>query len=234
MSSKRHWTILVGGGHAAGKKSVCKSLTQSLTDMSRESDLGLTVKTLHLKDHTKPGANGPRAVDFDTVYDLILKTEESNNSVAESDKHTVLIIEGNYALFDERIRDRAIMKVFVHTDPDSRLSQWILRDANDSKELLPGILDEYLTRARPEFNQYISPTRQFADVVMPRGCEETAVKVVATGVYFRLREGLTEESDKQLSSSVTSLLNDSDATKSRFDIRKESFADQTGRFYELS
>lgn len=239
---------MVGGGQAAGKASVGNRLKEILASMSQENDFALDVKIVNLKDYTKEGEGGPSVVDFDGVLDLINKNDEANEALIEKNVRgpgvqpfLVLVVVGNYALYDERIRDRAVMKVFVHTDPDARLSQWILRDANDDKDLLPGILDEYLSKARPEFQQYISPTRQYADVVTPRGCEETAVHAVATGVFFRLREELVDDSADGFSnglansgiSSVASLL-DTDSSRSQFDIRRESFTGNAGQFYELS
>lgn len=219
----RHWLVLVAGGHAAGKKVVCKDLESSLKSVVSD-DLPVDVETIHMADYFKDVENsdGPEKQDFTS-----LKAELKNKQV-QAHHQLITIVEGLYALYDQEIRDMAIMKVFVDSDADTRLSRWILRDIGDDQNKLGGILDNYLNHARPEMNQYVAPTKQYADVILPRGSEESGVQLISTGVYDRIREESLDHTAVQ-SGAATPLLG-----QSVVNLQKESYMEQSQRFYDLS
>lgn len=65
------------------------------------------------------------------------------------------------------------MKVFVDTDSDIRLVRRLQRDIMERGRDIVGVIKQYNKFVKPAFEQYIEPTVQVADIVVPRG--ETAL-----------------------------------------------------------
>lgn len=61
------------------------------------------------------------------------------------------------------------MKVFVDTDSDIRLIRRLKRDISQRGRNISGIIKQYNKFVKPAFEQYIEPTVQSADIVVPRG-----------------------------------------------------------------
>lgn len=128
----RPWVVLVAGGHAAGKKTVCKDLVEAVEKLS-DGGISLHSDVVHLSDY-KVGKRGPKAYDFEKLKQHL-----------DSQEQQMIMVEGLYALYDQQLRDRAVMKVFVDSDADTRLSRWILRDTQGDSSKLGDVLEEVST-----------------------------------------------------------------------------------------
>lgn len=222
------WLVLIGGGHAAGKKVVVNDVTNSLEALATD-ELPMKIEVIHLKDyHHNDNTNdedekkygGPSFLDLDKLKQDLMNFDKDSTPP----HNRVIILEGLYALYDKELRDKAIMKVFVDSDADTRLSRWILRDTSDvsgGESKLESILFTYLNHARPEMNEFIFPTKQFADVILPRGSETTGVQLLATGIYERIKED------------AMNLPTHHGVETPKIDLRKESFLEQNQRYYDL-
>ncbi len=81
----------------------------------------------------------------------------------------VIIIEGIMTLINKRLRDMMDLKVFVDCDPDERLIRNIQRDTIDRGRTVSMVVDRYLEVLKPMHEQFIEPTKRFADVIIPQG-----------------------------------------------------------------
>lgn len=81
----------------------------------------------------------------------------------------IIIFEGILNFVDPRLRALMDIKIFVDTDSDVRLARRLRRDIAERGRDLAGALKQYNTFVKPSFEQYIYPTMQYADLVMPRG-----------------------------------------------------------------
>lgn len=61
------------------------------------------------------------------------------------------------------------MKVFVDTDSDIRLVRRLKRDISERGRDITGVIKQYNKFVKPAFEQYIEPSVQVADIVVPRG-----------------------------------------------------------------
>ena len=78
-------------------------------------------------------------------------------------------------------------KVFVDTDADIRLARRLKRDISERGRELLGVLKQYNTFVKPAFDQYIEPCRHCADIVVPRGGENTvALDLIVNHVHQQL------------------------------------------------
>ena len=101
----------------------------------------------------------------------------------------VILVEGILVFYYPTLRNLFNMKLFVDTDADSRLARRVLRDieerGRDLEHVLhqvPGfnfflslmtLLFQYTTLVKPAFEEFCLPTKKYADVIVPRGAENT-------------------------------------------------------------
>ena len=81
----------------------------------------------------------------------------------------VIIIEGIMSLIDKRLRDLMDLKIFVDTDPDERLIRNIQRDVVERGRTVDMVVDRYLNVLKPMHEQFIEPTKRYADIIIPQG-----------------------------------------------------------------
>lgn len=232
--------ILIGGGHAAGKRTTARLLHDEVA--STLANCNLDIKVIDLKDYDD-GENyicslsKSAAITVGSAATVKLKPSRFNFDRLKQDirndlvttagePQKVIIVHGLYALYDKELRNLSQIKVFIISDPDTRLIRWIRRDVLDeSKNIsLEQVINSYLQGAREEMSNFIFPTKEFADVIMPRGAEMNAVRLILDGILPFLASGY-EGPDKIVSSSNLRPSND---------FLKEKFDDQKGKFYELN
>ncbi|NXI90516.1 UCKL1 protein, partial [Psophia crepitans] len=81
------------------------------------------------------------------------------------------------------------MKVFVDTDSDIRLVRRLQRDIMERGRDIVGVIKQYNKFVKPAFEQYIEPTVQVADIVVPRGGENfVALDLIVQHVHSQLEK----------------------------------------------
>jgi uridine kinase len=83
----------------------------------------------------------------------------------------VIIIEGIMTLLNKKLRDMMDMKIFVDTDSDERLIRNIQRDVVERGRTVDMVVDRYLKVLKPMHEQFIEPTKRYADLIIPQGGE---------------------------------------------------------------
>jgi uridine kinase len=96
----------------------------------------------------------------------------------------VVLFEGILSFWEESVRDLFDMKIFVDTEDDIRLIRRIRRDTKHRGRTLESVLDQYEQFVKPAFDQFIAPTKKFADVVVPRG-ETNTVAISLITMHIR-------------------------------------------------
>lgn len=101
----------------------------------------------------------------------------------------VIMVEGILVLADEIIRRHLNIKIYVDTDPDIRIIRRLRRDVLERGRLLENVLTQYVDTVRPMHQQYIEPTRRFADIVIPEGGNNrVAMDMLITKIQALLRQ----------------------------------------------
>ena len=98
----------------------------------------------------------------------------------------VIIIEGIMTLLNKRLRDIMDLKIFVDADPDERLIRNIQRDTLDRGRTVSMVVERYLEVLKPMHEQFIEPTKRYADLIIPQGGENEK----GIGILCRYIEGL--------------------------------------------
>ncbi|CAN1134004.1 Uridine kinase-like protein 3 [Linum perenne] len=99
----------------------------------------------------------------------------------------VIILEGILILHDSRIRDLMNMKIFVDIDADVRLARRIRRDTGEKGRDIATVLDQYSKFVKPAFDDFILPTKKYADIIIPRGGENhVAIDLIVQHIRTKL------------------------------------------------
>ncbi len=83
----------------------------------------------------------------------------------------VIIIEGIMTLLNKKLRDLMDLKIFVDTDSDERLIRNIQRDIVERGRTVEQVVERYLDVLKPMHEQFIEPTKRYADLIIPQGGE---------------------------------------------------------------
>ena len=73
-------------------------------------------------------------------------------------------------IFDSpRLRELFDIKVFVDTDSDVRLIRRLTRDVKERGRTLESVMHQYLTTVKPMHEEFVEPSKRYADVIVPEG-----------------------------------------------------------------
>ena len=61
------------------------------------------------------------------------------------------------------------IKIFVETDADVRILRRALRDIRDRGRTLESVITQYLTTVKPMHEQFVEPSRKYADIIVLEG-----------------------------------------------------------------
>lgn len=188
--------IGIAGGTGSGKTTVVRKIVDTLpantvavipqdSYYNDQSDLPLEVRKKTNFDH--PDAfewpllahqieelRQGRAIEQPT-YSYLTCTRLPE--MVHVEPHDVIIVEGIMALYDKKLRDLMDLKIFVDAEPDERLLRVIERDIAERGHPLEMLIDKYRNVLKPMHDEFIEPTKQHADIIIPNGGEN--VRAVA-------------------------------------------------------
>ncbi len=192
--------IGIAGGTGCGKTTVVNHILKELP----EGEVGIISQDSYYKDtshlnydeRVKINFDHPRSIDFELLTNHLneLKQGQSiNQPVYSFVKHNrtgdtivthprkVMIIEGILILTNPELRDLFDIKIFVHTDSDERLIRRLKRDISERGRDIEEVLNRYQNTLKPMHEQFIEPTKQYADIIIPNNNYNTvAVNIVKT------------------------------------------------------
>ncbi|MFN8116488.1 MAG: uridine kinase [Bacteroidia bacterium] len=126
------------------------------------------------------------------IYSYITCTRSSETIHIES--KDVILVEGILLFTDKRIRDICNVKVFVDAPADERLLRVIKRDIVERGRNVEQTLERYIDTVKPMHEQFIEPTKRYADIIVPLGGENTvAINILASTIRQKL--GLSKNQD---------------------------------------
>ena len=107
-----------------------------------------------------------RAVDC-PVYDFTVHNR--SDQVIHLVPKSVIMVEGILIFENKALRDLMDIKIFVDTDADIRLCRRIKRDVNKRGRSMESVLLQYQATVKPMHDQYVEPSKKFADLVVLEG-----------------------------------------------------------------
>lgn len=83
----------------------------------------------------------------------------------------VILVEGILVLAERSLRDRIDIKLYVDTPSDIRFVRRLLRDVKSRGRTVESVVEQYITTVRPMHEEFVEPSKRFADLIIPEGGE---------------------------------------------------------------
>lgn len=200
--------IGIAGGTGCGKTTVVNQIINELPNqevgvISQDSYYN-DLSHLTLEERRKTNFDHPNSIDFkllerhltalksgESIEQPVYSFLESNRTEKTVPTHPtkVMIVEGILIMANPDIRKMFDIKIFVHADSDERLIRRLKRDVNERGWNLDETLEKYQTIIKPMHDQFIEPTKEYADIIIPNNKYNTvAVDIVRSIINERLAE----------------------------------------------
>jgi len=121
------------------------------------------------------------------VYDY--KTHTRTKISRPVGPHEIIVLEGILILNDPELREMMDIKVYVDTPTDICFIRRLQRDIEERGRDVISVIDQYMKTVRPMYLQYVEPTRQYADIIIPQGGKNfVAIDLLTTKIKSLLEE----------------------------------------------
>lgn len=182
--------IGIAGGTGSGKTTVVKKIVEALPPhyVSVVPLDSYYNDTSHMTEEERHAINfdHPDAFDWKLLIKQVNQLRKGEaieqptysyilcNRLSETvhvEPKPVIIIEGIMTLLNKKLRDMMDLKIFVDADSDERLIRNIQRDIVERGRDVKAVVDRYLNVLKPMHEQFIEPTKRYADIIIPQGGE---------------------------------------------------------------
>lgn len=198
--------IGIAGGTGSGKTTVVNQIINELPAdevcvISQDSYYKAT-DDLSYEERTKINFDHPRAIDFELLIEHIAQLKKgeiieqpiysfvTHNRIKDTLKthpRKVVIVEGILIFNSKELRNLFDIKIFVHADADERLIRRVRRDISERGRDIDEVLNRYQHTLKPMHQQFIEPTKNYADIIIPNDRYNTvAIDIVRTVISERL------------------------------------------------
>jgi len=198
--------IGIAGGTGSGKTTVVNQILHELPAdevcvISQDSYYNET-HDLSYDERTKINFDHPKAIDFELlvhhltelkkgnvieqpVYSFITHNRTQDSLITHPRK--VVIVEGILIFNNKQLRDLFDIKIFVHAETDERLIRRLKRDVEERGRDVNEVIGRYQNTLKPMHLQFIEPTKNYADIIIPNDRYNTvAVDIVRTVITNKL------------------------------------------------
>lgn len=193
MSDNNQCVIIgIAGASASGKSLIASTIYQELKEKVGDHQIGVITEDRYYRDQShlsmeervKTNYDHPQALDHDLLcqhlkalmdghaVDVPQYSYAEHTRMAETTTMTpkkVIILEGILLLTDPRLRELMHASIFMDTPLDICLLRRMKRDVAERGRTMESVLEQYQKTVRPMFMQFIEPSKQYADIIVPRG-----------------------------------------------------------------
>ncbi|QDW18571.1 uridine kinase [Flavobacterium sp. KBS0721] len=198
--------IGIAGGTGSGKTTVVHQIMNELP----ETEVGVISQDSYYKEthnlsfdeRALINFDHPRAIDFELLVKHLKALKEGEtidqpvysfiqhnrtDDTVSTHPRKVMIVEGILILTNPELRDLFDVKVFVHADSDERLIRRLKRDISERGRDIDEVLTRYQNTLKPMHEQFIEPSKAFADIIIPNDKYNTvAIDVVRAVINQRI------------------------------------------------
>ena len=191
--------IGIAGGTGSGKSTVVRKIiaqlpAEQVSVLPQDSYYKRAPKGYSIEDLRKMNYDHPDAFDWELleehvrelragrailqpVYSVLTCDRCEETILVEPSK--VIIIEGIMALYRKELRDMMDLRIYVDADSDERLIRVINRDVVERGRTASIVMERYLHTLKPMHREFIEPTKEYADIIIPQGGEnEKAIGIL--------------------------------------------------------
>jgi uridine kinase len=203
--------IGICGGTGSGKTTVANRILESVSAgevvFIQQDSYYRNLKDLPLDYRNAVNFDHPDALDNDLlvhhirklkaggsvelpIYDF--KTHTRLNDTVLIEPKPIVIIEGILIFADARLLEQMDIKVFVDTPDDIRFIRRLRRDIAERGRTVDSVIEQYLATVRPMHQQFVEPSKRYADVIIPEGGHNlVSIDLLSGKIRERLANALT-------------------------------------------
>ncbi|OWK98722.1 uridine kinase [Kaistella haifensis DSM 19056] len=200
--------IGIAGGTGSGKTTVVNKILQQLNtegvNVLSQDNYYHDNQQLTLAEREVLNYDHPKSIDFDLllkhvkalkngenieqpIYSFVTHSRTGDHVLVEP--KNVLIVEGILVLSNSELLKEYDLKVFVHADSDERLIRRIRRDTQERGRDLQEVLHRYQTTLKPMHQEFIEPSKNEADLIVPNMKQNTvAIDFLSTVINNTLKK----------------------------------------------
>ena len=189
--SEKICIVGIAGGTASGKTTIVRKIKENFGDdivVINHDSYYKAHDDLSYEERSRLNYDHPASFDTDLMIEDIKKLKNNQeidmpvydytiHNRSDATVHVVpkkvIIVEGILILENKELRDLMDIKVFVETDADERLMRRIRRDMVERARSIDSILMQYRETVKPMHEQFVEPSKKYADIIIPRGGENT-------------------------------------------------------------
>lgn len=188
------------GGSGSGKTTVSKEISKRLPAdrvlILTEDAYYNDNSALSMDERKKINYDHPNAYDTDLLIEQLqdlldgkaIEMPTYNFNILSRAKDTIhvepadiIILEGILVLASEELRKFMDIKLFVDADDDIRFIRRLQRDTQERGRSIDWIISQYLATVKPSYNQFVEPSKKYADIIIPQGGEnQVAIDMVSS------------------------------------------------------
>lgn len=182
-------TILIGvaGGTGSGKTTLTRHLKEhfgsNVTVIGHDSYYKRQEGKTYA-ERARQNYDHPSAFDTDLLIEHLKSLKQGKSILCPVYSYTdhnrtddnveihpakVIIVEGILIFQNPTLRDMFDIKIFVETDADERILRRALRDVEERGRTLQSVITQYLTTVKPMHDQFVEPSRKYADIIVLEG-----------------------------------------------------------------
>lgn len=200
------FVIGIAGGSGSGKSTFAKRLKERFPDdiaLVSCDNYYLARSDMPFEERKLQNYDSPEAFEFDLmiqqimdlkndkdvlcpVYDFTLHTR--SDQVIEIQSKPIVLIDGILIFAEPQLRQIMDMRIYVETDADERILRRARRDMVERGRDLDGIIQQYLATVKPMHNQYVEPTKAYADIIINGGMNDRAYDLVKNKILNLLEQ----------------------------------------------
>ncbi|AJM71758.1 uridine kinase [Mycoplasma yeatsii] len=207
--NKKVSIILVAGGSASGKSTVADRIANKILKDKSVSHISMDdyykdFSEMSIDKRKQINFDHPNSIDIDLlvqdliklkerqnitvpIYDFVKSTRTEQTKVIKSSD--VIILDGIFALYFEKLRELGDIKLFIKTADDLRFIRRLERDTKERARSIESVIHQYLTEVKPMHDIFIEPTIDHADLIIPyKEGNEVAIDIVTTKIKDLLNE----------------------------------------------
>ena len=202
--------ILIGvaGGSGSGKTTIAHNLVKVFSDeeaiLVEQDAYYRELEDLSLEERAKVNFDHPSSIEFSLMKKHLenlknsiaierpiynFKTHSRDDKKLKINPSKIIIVEGILIFSIKEIRDLFDIKIFVDTDADEMLLRRIERDISERGRSFQTVKEQYLKTVKPMYLEFCEPTKRYADIIIPRGGENTvAINMVISNLKRHLKK----------------------------------------------
>lgn len=184
--------IAIAGASASGKSLIASTIYKELKEELGQDDIGIISEDAYYNDQShlameervKTNYDHPSSMDHALLVTHLKALKQGQavdvpeydytehnrkQSVTHFSPKRIIILEGILLLTDEEIRNEIDVSIFVDAPLDICFIRRLQRDMQERGRTMESVVSQYRKTVRPMFLQFVEPSKQYADVIIPKG-----------------------------------------------------------------